>query len=136
MRPRDGKDGSDHGAENGLEEGEGKREGWSRNDGVRSKTNNGEGEKGRVSRNNRSEERRSSGVGRNSGFHERYMASGRNTINDSLGRASRLPVNFCPNFARPPPPPQRRLITDSGHTRADPRNRKSQDKDRSREFRR
>lgn len=92
--------------------------------------------KGRVSRNNRSEERRSSGVGRNSGFHERYMASGRNTINDSLGRASRLPVNFCPNFARPPPPPQRRLITDSGHTRADPRNRKSRDKDRSREFRR
>lgn len=61
MRPRDGKDGSDHGAENGLEEGEGKGEGWRRNDGVRSKTNNGEGEKGRVSRNNRSEERRSSG---------------------------------------------------------------------------
>ena len=27
MRPRDGKDGSDHGAENGLEEGEGKGEG-------------------------------------------------------------------------------------------------------------
>lgn len=62
MRPRDGKNGSDHGAENGLEEGEGKGEGWRRNDGVRSKTNNGEeGEKGRVSRNNRSEERRSSG---------------------------------------------------------------------------
>lgn len=109
MRPRDGKDGSDHGVENRLEKGEG--EGVET---VRSKTNNG-GFREIIVR-----ARHSSGVGRNSGFHERYMTTGRNTINDSLGRALRLPVNFYPNFAQPP-----QLITDSGHTRPDPRNRKA-----------
>lgn len=93
----------------------GRRGGGSRNGSI-------ENEQWRVSRNNRwgAEQRHSSGVGRNSGFHERYMTTGRNTINDSLGRALRLPVNFYPNFAQPP-----QLITDSGHTRPDPRNRKA-----------
>lgn len=71
---------------------------------VRSKTNNREGGGGGGFREIivREEREHSSGVGRNSGFHERYMTTGRNTINDSLGRALRLPANFYPNFAQPP----------------------------------
>lgn len=45
MRPRDGKDGSDHGAENRLRGGGGE-EGGMESKTVRSKTNNGVGEEG------------------------------------------------------------------------------------------
>lgn len=99
MRPRDGKDGSDHGAENRLRGGGGKgRDGVENGSIENEQWGGGGGFREIIVR----EERHSSGVGRNSGFHERYMTTGRNTINDSLGRALRLPANFYPNFAQPP----------------------------------